>query len=241
MTWTAVQERTSSRARDGDDTKKGGLGPDQIGGDAGRDTVTYEDRTARITVTLDGVANDGEDGENDNVGPDVEIVLGGSDWNTVDGDADHNALSGGSSEDLIAGLAGDDRLLGGSGSDLLRARDHAVDDVSCGDDDDLALVDPEDTVRDCEWVDPGGQSEARRRSVGAGFGPSSSSGSDFRTRTGRTRLTRACESRSIRASIRRAEYTCPQRGTGPVLVRRRLLRAIRCSSGRRRTIVRGPC
>jgi Ca2+-binding RTX toxin-like protein len=147
----------------GNDTLDGGPGPDELRGSAGRDTATYENRSARVVVTLDGVANDGEPGENDNVFADVEVVLGGTDWNTIEGDADANTLTGGPTEDLITGLGAGDRLLGGDGSDLLRARDGVTDDVDCGGDNDLALADLGDTVRACEWVDV---RERRRLIVG---------------------------------------------------------------------------
>ena len=57
--WTAAWGPTTSAARDE------------------KDTVTYEDRTNQVFVTLDGRANDGENGEGDNVLPDVEVILGG--------------------------------------------------------------------------------------------------------------------------------------------------------------------
>ena len=41
-------------------------------GGAGFDTADYSARTASVTATLDGAANDGETAEVDNVKPDVE-------------------------------------------------------------------------------------------------------------------------------------------------------------------------
>ena len=61
----------------GNDRLDGGLGPDYLSGESEKDTVTYEDRTNQVFVTLDGRANDGEAGEGDNVLPDVEVILGG--------------------------------------------------------------------------------------------------------------------------------------------------------------------
>jgi Ca2+-binding RTX toxin-like protein len=147
----------------GNDRLDGGLGPDQINGEAGRDTLTYEDRTNPVTVRLNGLPDDGEDGEGDNVATDVEIVLGGTVWDTLTGDSDANTLSGGPGEDFVDGNPGSDRLAGGNASDLVRARDGDADVVDCGDDGDLAIVDRSDTVRDCEWVDRGGK---RRLVVG---------------------------------------------------------------------------
>jgi M6 family metalloprotease-like protein len=50
-------------------------GADHIAGGAGDDTVDYSHRTGTVAVTLDGVANDGAPGEQDNVLADVEHVL----------------------------------------------------------------------------------------------------------------------------------------------------------------------
>src|SRR5206468_2648379 len=60
----------------GNDLLDGGAGADVMSGGAGVDTANYSGRTAAVTVTLDGAANDGEAGEGDNV--DTEKVLGGS-------------------------------------------------------------------------------------------------------------------------------------------------------------------
>ena len=42
-----------------------------IGGD-GSDTVDYGDRSAPLNISLDGRADDGESGERDDVGADVD-------------------------------------------------------------------------------------------------------------------------------------------------------------------------
>jgi Ca2+-binding RTX toxin-like protein len=141
----------------GDDRLDGGVGADQINGEEGRDTLTYEDRTNPVTVTLNGLPDDGEDRENDNVGADVEVILGGTVWDTLTGDRDANTLSAGSGEDLITGNAGPDVLDGGDAPDLIRARDGDTDAVDCGGDGDLAIVDRGDTVRGCTWIDQGGK------------------------------------------------------------------------------------
>ena len=106
-------------------------------------------------MTFDGLPNDGEPGEGDNVAGDIESVVGSAANDDLRGDARVNALSGGSGEDDIAGGAGIDTLAGGSNSDTLRARDRTRDLVSCGAGRDLVIADPADVVRDCEWVDRG--------------------------------------------------------------------------------------
>lgn len=49
-------------------------GADAILGGVGSDSVSYSLRSSSQTVTLDGVANDGDAGEGDNVAADVEGV-----------------------------------------------------------------------------------------------------------------------------------------------------------------------
>ena len=61
----------------GDDTLIGGPGADVLNGGRGSDTADYSDRTKPLTIALDGDANDGEAGEQDNVGDDVEVIKGG--------------------------------------------------------------------------------------------------------------------------------------------------------------------
>jgi Ca2+-binding RTX toxin-like protein len=147
----------------GNDELDGGLGPDDISGGAEKDTVSYEDRTGRVFVTLDGQANDGETGEGDNVFPDVEAIVGGLRGDDLLGDADNNNVDGGDGEDWLVGDLGPDRLLGGDAPDIVQARDGIADEVACGDGDDLVIADPKDKAIDCETRDVPG---ARRLIVG---------------------------------------------------------------------------
>ena len=84
-----------------------------------------------IVVTLDGQANDGVAGENDNVGPDndVETVRGGErddrlvgndDANELDGKSGDDTITGGAGNDKLVDFLGDDALDGGPGADILR-------------------------------------------------------------------------------------------------------------------------
>ena len=66
---------TIGRARHGGSATQG---PDTISGGGGNDTVDFSQRTQPLTISLDGVADDGEADERDNVLPDVEGVIGGS-------------------------------------------------------------------------------------------------------------------------------------------------------------------
>lgn len=127
-----------------------------IRGGAGTDTVAYGSTPEGVTVTLDGVANDGRRGENDNVAADIENVRGPGFPSTITGSAGNNRIEGGSAGDTLAGGAGVDELIGGGGADTLNVLDGAGGDtVNCGDGDDLAYVDSGDlapTTSGCETV-----------------------------------------------------------------------------------------
>jgi hypothetical protein len=72
-------------------------------------------------VTLDGAGNDGQAGEEDLVGPDLDIENVGSTYagtNVLVGDGGPNVLtSGGFSDNELYGEEGADTLLGGAGQD----------------------------------------------------------------------------------------------------------------------------
>ncbi len=179
---------------DGDDSLSGGSGrdsvqggagddtipdagadtdPDSFSGGAGTDLIDYSDAAVGVTVTLDGLANDGGAGEADNVGADIEDVTGTAKADTITGSASANELNGGSGNDTLSGGAGSDglngargndtldggpgidALAGGPGNDTLRARDISADDVSCGGGVDSALLDASDVPRACEAVSRG--------------------------------------------------------------------------------------
>jgi Ca2+-binding RTX toxin-like protein len=71
------------------------------------------------TVDNDGVHCPGATCEGDNVGKDVEIVVGGSGADTITGSNAANTLNGGGGNDTLAGGGGNDILLGGTGNDSL--------------------------------------------------------------------------------------------------------------------------
>ena len=144
----------------GNDVLDGGTGPDTLSGGAGGDTVTYAGRSNGTTVTIDGVADDGESGESDNIGPDVENLTGGSGPDSLTGDSGQNMLTGGAGADQVEGGEGADTISGDAGFDLLRTRDSSADLVYCGLDQDSVIADPADAVgADCEVVDRGIGSE----------------------------------------------------------------------------------
>ncbi|MFL5893723.1 MAG: calcium-binding protein, partial [Thermoleophilaceae bacterium] len=158
---------------DGDDTMSAGLGPDSYNGGDGEDALLdYAGRTQAVTVTLDGVADDGGAGEGDNVGADVEDVTGGAAGDTLTGnDADNelaggggrdtiaggggnDGLSGGAGSDTIDGGTGRDRLDGGGGADTLMSRDGQTDRDECGGGTDSVQAEGRDDISgDCEKLD----------------------------------------------------------------------------------------
>jgi Ca2+-binding RTX toxin-like protein len=95
----------------GDDMLDGRGGPDTLLGGAGQhDLVDYSVRTKPLSVSLDGVANDGESGEGDNAGADIEDIVGGSAGDTLTGNASDNRFDGGAGADTISGRAGEDTV-----------------------------------------------------------------------------------------------------------------------------------
>jgi Ca2+-binding RTX toxin-like protein len=74
---------------------------------------------APVSLKLDGVANDGEAGEGDNLGSDLESLYGGGGDDVVKGSPAPESLHGEAGEDIISGLGGDDSLYGGRDDDAL--------------------------------------------------------------------------------------------------------------------------
>ncbi len=101
------------------DSLDGGLGPDVLVGGPGVDTATYASRTAPLEVSLNGIANDGQDGELDNVLEDVENVLGGSSNDSLYGSPFANRFTGGMGNDFFDGATGADRFEGGGNYDTV--------------------------------------------------------------------------------------------------------------------------
>ena len=116
----------------GGDNLTPGAGQDTVAGGSGFDTVSYEERDGNVTVTLDGAANDGEAGENDTVGTDVEGIESGNGNDTLTGSGVDNDLSGGNGNDTLSGGGGDDDLSGDDGDDTLSGGVES-DELSGGD------------------------------------------------------------------------------------------------------------
>ena len=119
----------------GNDTLNGGTGNDTFtesvnaagadvfNGGAGIDTVDYGFRTNAVTLTINGLADDGEPGERDTIALDIENLMGGSGNDTIVGSSLANRLEGGPGNDTISGGGGNDTLVGGAGNDTLSGDD----------------------------------------------------------------------------------------------------------------------
>ena len=112
----------------------------------GGDTVSYGTRTyatsgtAGVVADLDGVRDDGAIGESDQIGTDVEALVG-----TIRDDR----LTGSGGANRIEGKLGADTLLGGDGADRMRFRDGVPDTCfvpGTGDEVDVDLTDPPATL-----------------------------------------------------------------------------------------------
>ena len=89
-------------------------GSDTVSGGDGIDSASYNSDIG-VTVTLDGNANDGAVGENDNVGADIENLVGTRAADVLSGNDQPNVIDGGGGDggqagDTLNGLGGNDTL-----------------------------------------------------------------------------------------------------------------------------------
>jgi Ca2+-binding RTX toxin-like protein len=95
-------------------------GADVLSGGEGTDTVRYTGRSLALEVYLDDIANDGELwGEYDDVGSDIESVIGGFGDDFLVGSEAADILNGGPGEDALDGAGGADVLRGAAGGDVI--------------------------------------------------------------------------------------------------------------------------
>jgi uncharacterized delta-60 repeat protein len=139
----------------GNDSLDGGVGPDRLSGGDGVDTADFHARTAGVFLSLDNVANDGENNgrEADNLIANLEVILGGSGNDsivgaagaeTIFGGAGDDTIRGGDGNDYLVGGAGRDRLFGDGGNDQLVTRDSSPDVLDGGAGYDRASADAND-------------------------------------------------------------------------------------------------
>lgn len=150
-----------------------------------------------ISVSLDGVANDGPAGRGDNIGPGVDRVGGGDGADTLTGNDGDNLLSGDNGADNMSAGAGDDEIVGASfndhGADAVGLETRGMDTVACGPGDDLVFYDRGDTFSGCERTvlvsDEGYDFQGTRRSerIIADRGPATVHGGGGNDRIGAQR------------------------------------------------------
>ncbi|MFN8188202.1 MAG: calcium-binding protein [Gaiellales bacterium] len=147
-------------------------GADDMDGGTGSDTCDYAARSNSVSVSLDGVDNDGEAGEGDNcggvdpawvpyenfrssgwLGGDEGNPLSGQDVENVNGGSGNDQLVGSDAGNVLNGNAGNDALTGGGSTDTLNGGD--------GDD----------------WISGGGGNDAINGGNGTDTGDYSNAGS----------------------------------------------------------------
>ncbi len=103
-------------ANGGDDLLIGLGGGDILAGGAGIDTVSYEDSSAAVQISLESGTAFGGDAEGD-VLTGIENVIGSAFNDYIRGDTGDNVLWGGAGDDELLGYVGDDVFMGGPGAD----------------------------------------------------------------------------------------------------------------------------
>lgn len=163
-------DNDSMSGGDGNDTfncEGAADGADTLSGGNGIDKADYSTRTNALTITLNTTSDDGESGELDKVGVDVESVLGGNGNDSINasgitnavslyGGAGADSLTSGTGNDSLEGGAGNDSLVAGSGDDTLNGLANN-DTMSGGDGNDLfqtgSAADGSDTLSGGNGID----------------------------------------------------------------------------------------
>ena len=94
-----------------------GVGADNYIGGGGADRLWLDGHASGMTISIDGQANDGSSGEGDNVGSDIEEIVGTVHNDVFTGSAGPDNFAGGGGNDEIHGAGGNDDLYGGSNDD----------------------------------------------------------------------------------------------------------------------------
>jgi Ca2+-binding RTX toxin-like protein len=142
---------------DGNDLMRVGYGVDVVDGGNGTDTVSYNYRGIRsagnsfgnVTLSLDGVANDGETGEGDNVLTNVENAVTGSGHDTITGSSADNLFISGAGNDSVSGGAGNDTFVNRHG-DSATSTEPDADTIDGGSGVDFYQGDTRDTTRNVD-------------------------------------------------------------------------------------------
>ena len=151
----------------GADRLIGGDGTDTLDGGEGDDMAQYAG-LASVTASLDDIANDGVEKENDVlIGIEGLSTFRGAD--RIFGDAGPNLLVAGPGNDVVDPGAGADAVYAGSGDDVVNARDGVADKLDCGAGNDRVVADADDQIApNCEVTDkPASAGPAATAATGA--------------------------------------------------------------------------
>lgn len=164
----AARTQLTLRGGSGNDRLLGDDSTDMIG-DAGADTlslldssatsthssVSYGWQTSGVSVTLDGIANDGGPGEGDNVDPRIHSVEGSAFDDSLTGNSlpGGHDLNGSDGNDRLEAAGGTGVLNGSYGDDIFAARDGVAQTIRCSAGNDSVVADAADALTDCEAVD----------------------------------------------------------------------------------------
>lgn len=119
-------------------------------------TASYTGRSAAVSLTIDGDANDGQSGEGDLLDFGITILTGGTGNDTLAGSTAADTLDGFAGDDRLLGRGGSDRLVGDVGADVLDGGSGA--DLLLGQEgaDKLYGRDGDDVLRGDERTGPAG-------------------------------------------------------------------------------------
>lgn len=192
-------------------------------GGSGTDTIDYSGAFGVLNVSLDGKANDGRPGENDNVADDIENVTGSSFVGRLIGSDRANVITNGGSDALLVGMGGRDTLKGGSGSETFDALDGAGGDrISCESGADVVFADAGDVIASGETL---GGAPCEKVTYAPGLNTSS-----LRYLQNRVALSLTCpKGATCRGSLR---LTSKRDGEGSTVARA----SYRVKAGRRATV-----
>ncbi|MCC6424076.1 MAG: LEPR-XLL domain-containing protein [Phycisphaerales bacterium] len=111
-----------------------GKGADRFYGGGGLDTANYARRSDNLILSATGRATPVNTGstEQDTIGRDVEVLIGGTGNDLIIG-AGRGIVAGGAGDDSLFGGVGPDLILGGPGNDQIHVRDNFRDTVDGGD------------------------------------------------------------------------------------------------------------
>ena len=124
------QDGATGEAAPGPDLLDGGGEPDLLEGDD-QDTVSYQQRTAPVSVSLRS-RRGGAQGERD-VLRDIESITGGHGKDRLAGNDHANVIDGQGGRDRLTGRGGDDRFLNGRGPNELGDGDDLVESPASSD------------------------------------------------------------------------------------------------------------